>query len=102
MTSQEKAEQFAGKAPPLNQAERDAINALFPAYIFRRSCTNEIWTTCCHQHMVVKDEDMMVTTPEWNFPAVMWEPHQREPRNRWCEPAMPHVECPFCGQPVIV
>ena len=47
MTEQEKAELFAGKAPPLNQAERDAINALFPAYIFRRSRTDEIWTTCC-------------------------------------------------------
>lgn len=102
MTSQEKAEQFAGKAPPLNQAERDAINALFPSYIFRRSCTNEIWTTCCRKHMVVTDEDMMVTTPERNFLAVMWEPHQREPRNRWCEPAKPHVECPFCGKPAIV
>ena len=102
MTSQEKAEQFAGKAPPLNQAEQDAINALFPAYIFRRSCTNEIWTTCCHQHMTVSDKDMMVTTPERNFPAVMWGPHQREPRNRRCESAKPHVECPFCGKPAIV
>ena len=32
----------------------------------------------------------------------MWEPHQREPRNRWCESAKPHVECPFCGKPAIV
>ena len=102
MTSQEKAEQFAGKAPPLNQAERDAINALFPAYIFRRSCTNEIWTTCCHQHMVVKDEDMMVTTPERNFLTVMWEPHQREQRNRWDDAPKPNVRCPLCGRMVIV
>ena len=102
MTSQEKAEQFAGKAPPLNQAERDAINALFPAYIFRRSCANEIWTTCCRRHMVVKDEDMMVTTPERNFPAVMWEPHQREQRNRWDDPPKPTVQCPLCGKMVIV
>ena len=35
------------------------------------------------KHMVVQDEDMMVTTPEQNFPAVMWTPHQREQRNRW-------------------
>ncbi len=102
MTSQEKAEQFAGKAPPLNQAERDAINALFPAYIFRRSCTNEIWTTCCRKHMVVQDEDMMVTTPERNFPAVMWEPHQREQRNRWDDAPKPTVQCPLCGRMVIV
>lgn len=102
MTSQEKAEQFAGKAPPLNQAERDAINALFPAYIFRRSCTNEIWTTCCRKHMVVTDEDMMVTTPERNFPAVMWSPHQREQRNRWDDAPKPTTQCPLCGRMVIV
>ena len=102
MTSQEKAEQFAGKAPPLNQAERDAINALFPAYIFRRSCTDEIWTTCCRKHMVVQDEDMMVTTPEQNFPAVMWTPHQREQRNRWDDAPKPTVQCPLCGRMVIV
>ena len=98
----EKAEQFAGKAPPLNQAERDAINALFPAYIFRRSRTDEIWTTCCRKHMVVQDEDMMVTTPERNFPAVMWEPHQREQRNRWDDAPKPTVQCPLCGRMVIV
>lgn len=102
MTSMEKAEQFAGKAPPLNQAERDAINALFPAYIFRRSCTDEIWTTCCRKHMVVQDEDMMVTTPERNFPAVMWEPHQREQKNRWDDAPKPTVQCPLCGRMVIV
>ena len=102
MTSQEKAEQFAGKAPPLNQAELDAINALFPAYIFRRSRTDEIWTTCCRKHMVVEDKDMMVTTPERNFPAVMWEPHQREQRNRWDDAPKPNVRCPLCGRMVIV
>jgi len=102
VTEQEKAELFAGKAPPLNQAERDAINALFPAYIFRRSRTDEIWTTCCRKHMVVQDEDMMVTTPERNFPAVMWEPHQREQRNRWDDAPKPTVQCPLCGRMVIV
>jgi len=95
-------ERLASKAPPLNQAERDAINALFPAYIFRRSRTDEIWTTCCRKHMVVTDEDMMVTTPERNFPAVMWEPHQREQRNRWDDAPRPTVQCPLCGRMVIV
>lgn len=102
MTEQEKAERFAKSAPPLRDGELEAINALFPTYIFRRSCTEEIWTTCCHEHTTVGIEDMRVTTPERNFLAVMWEPHQREPRNRWCEPAKPHVECPFCGKPAIV
>lgn len=102
MTEMEKAERFAGKAPPLSQAERDAINDLFPAYIFRRSRTDEIWTTCCRKHMTVSNEDMMVTTPERNFPAVMWEPHQREQRNRWENPPRPTVQCPLCGRMVIV
>lgn len=102
MTEQEKAERFAKSAPPLRDGELEAINALFPTYIFRRSCTEEIWTTCCHEHTTVGIEDMRVTTPGRNFLAVMWEPHQREPRNRWCEPAKPHVECPFCGKPAIV
>lgn len=102
MTEQEKAERFAKSAPPLRDGELEAINALFPTYIFRRSCTEEIWTTCCHEHTTVGTEDMRIITPERNFMSVMWEPHQREPRNRWCEPANPHVECPFCGKPVIV
>ncbi len=102
MTEQEKAERFAKSAPPLRDGELEAINALFPAYIFRRSCTEEIWTTCCHEHTVVGTRDMMVSTPERNFMAVMYMAHQREPRNRWDDPAKPSVECPFCGKPVIV
>ena len=98
----ERAERFAQKAPPLNQVERDAINDLFPAYIFRRSHTDEIWTTCCHKHMTVADRDMMVTTPERNFLAVMWEPHQREAKNRWQDAPQPTVQCPLCGKMVIV
>ena len=102
MTDIEKAGRPVRQAPSLNQAEKDAINALFPAYIFRRSCTGEIWTTCCHRHLTVKDEDMMVTTPERNFQEVMWTPHQREPKNRWMDPPQPRVKCPFCGEMVIV
>lgn len=102
MTMREEAERFAKKAPPLSQAELDAINALFPAYIFRRSRTDEIWTTCCRKHMTVESKDMMVTTPERNFPAVMWEPHQREPKNRWQDTPKPTVQCPLCGRMVIV
>ena len=102
MTEQEKAEHFVQKAPPLIQTERNAINDLFPAYIFRRSGTSEIWTTCCHKYMSVEDKDMMVVTPERNFPAVMWAPHQRERRNRWDGEPPPTVQCPLCGRDVIV
>lgn len=102
MTEQEKTERFVKAAPPLRDGEKAAINALFPTYIFRRTRTGEIWTTCCHEHITVGLEDMRVSTPERNFVPVMWEPHQREPKNRWSESATPHVECPFCGKPAIV
>ncbi len=102
MPENNETELFVQEAPPLNQEEMDSINALFPAYIFRRSCTNEIWTTCCHQHMTVSDEDMMVVIPERNFPAIMWEPHQREQKNRWDDVPKPTVQCPLCGEKVIV
>ncbi len=32
----------------------------------------------------------------------MWEPHQREPMNRWNETPKPSMNCPCCGRPVFV
>lgn len=97
MTRQEKAEKFARNAPPLNQAERDSINALFPTYIFRRSRTNEIWTSCCHRHEAL---------PETAWSDVEYElmtaPHQREPRNSYQPAPKENVACPFCGRMAIV
>lgn len=93
----EKAEQFAGKAPPLNQTERDAINALFPTYIFRRSKTNEVWTSCCHRH-----ETLLEATRSKAEYDVLIEPHQREPRNRFEDDPKENVACPFCGRMAIV
>lgn len=97
MTEMEKAEQFARKAPPLSQAERDAINALFPAYIFRRSKTNEVWTSCCHRHETLLEFARCDAEYE-----VLAAPHQREPKNRWENAPKASVECPFCGRPAIV
>ncbi len=95
---QEKAEQFVRKAPPLNQAEMDGINALFPTYIFRRSKTREVWTSCCHRHETLR------SFPEWNSVErdVLTELHQREPKNRWQDSPKPTVQCPFCGRMAIV
>ena len=97
MTRKEEAEQFAQMAPPLNQGERDAINALFPTYIFRRTKTCEIWTSCCHRH-----ETLLERTRSKAEYDVLVEPHQREPRNRWDDPLKETVLCPFCGKPAIV
>lgn len=98
MTRQEEAERFAQKAPPLDQEEQDAINALFPTYIFRRSKTCEVWTSCCHRHETLQPWPMRSEMER----AVLSEPHQREPRNRWDDPPKETVLCPFCGKPAIV
>ena len=97
MTRQEEAEQFAKKAPSLNQTERDAINALFPTYIFRRSKTNEIWTSCCHRH-----ETLLEVTRSQAEYEVLIAPHQREPRNSYQAAPKENVACPFCGRMAIV
>lgn len=98
MSGMEKAGQFAGKAPPLNQAERDAINALFPAYIFRRSKTREVWTSCCRRHETLRPFPGRSREED----AVLAEPHQREPKNRWQGAPKETVRCPFCGKWAVV
>lgn len=102
MTSQEKAERFADKAPSLNQAERDAINALFPAYIFRHSKTDEFWTTCCRQHLTAGYGDGGLRVPDGDLVEVRYADHQRERKNRWENAPKPAAKCPICGKPVIV
>lgn len=97
VTRQEEAKKFADKAPPLNQAERDDINALFPTYIFRRSKTNEVWTSCCHQHDTLLELSRNRVEYE-----VLTAPHQREPRNSFQPAPKENVECPFCGRRAIV
>lgn len=102
MTEQETAERFAGKAPPLNQAERDAINALFPVYIFRRSKTDELWTTCCRKHLMAGYSDDGLRVPDVDLAEVMRASHQREPESSRFYPPAPTVKCPVCGRPAIV
>lgn len=97
MTEQEKAEKFAKMAPPLREGELEAINALFPTYLFRRRKTGEVWTTCCHEHITAG-----MNSGYWDMRRAMWEPHQREPMNHWNEAPKPSMNCPFCGKPVIV
>ena len=100
MTRQEEAERFVKTAPPLNRAELEEINALFPAYIFRRSKTREVWTTCCHRHETLRNR----TAPDMDQReyAVLSESHQREPKNRYQSVPKETVTCPFCGRLAIV
>lgn len=102
MTEMERAKRFAEEAPPLNQEERDAINALFPAYIFRRSCSDEIWTTCCRQHLTAGYGDGGMRVPDNDLMDVRRAPHQREPRKSWENEPRPAVKCPVCGKPGIM
>lgn len=64
-------------APALNQKELEEVNDLFPAYIFRRSRTRELWTSCCYRHEVLPG------SKQWSKEqrAVMMEEHQREKRS---------------------
>ena len=91
-------------APPLRAEDLERINAIYPAYIFRRRKTGEVWTSCCGQHIQVSEADGAA----WE--TVMAAPHHREPEP-WegyvChigavsgQPASKPelVTCPICGQ----
>lgn len=99
MTREAKAAQaFVRSAPKLNKKDEEAFNALFPAYLFRRSATREVWTTCCHRHKKLPLQAKMsqAEIEAWH------NPHQPEPRNSYCPKTKPSMACPFCGAPVIV
>ena len=93
MTNQEKAQKFAKSAPKLSEDERRQINDLFPAYIFRRTKTREVWTTCCGQHVVLGSGE---------HPEIMGAEHQREPNHYNGPRPIPGVCCPFCGRRVVI
>lgn len=91
-----KAEKLVWLAPKLTENEKKQINDLFRAYIFRRSKTGEVWTTCCGVH---KRLDDAVTDREW---ALLTAPHTPAPDFRWGHDAnapnsKARVECPWCG-----
>lgn len=91
-----KEETLVRLAPKLTKDEKKKINALFQAYIFRRSKTGEVWTTCCGVH---KRLDDAVTDREW---ALLTAPHTPAPDFRWGRDAnapnsQARVECPWCG-----
>ncbi len=94
MTSQEKAQRFANAAPQLNKKEMAEINALFPAYIFRRHKTGEVWCTCCQHHGFLGNSvaERYIQMAE----------HQREARSAYDHPPKAVEICPYCHQPVVV
>lgn len=90
------AEKLVRLAPKLTEREKKQINARFQAYIFRRSKTGEVWTTCCGVH---KRLDSAATDREY---ALLTAPHAPAPDVRWGEDknapnSQARVECPWCG-----
>ena len=90
------AEKLVRLAPKLTEREKKQINARFQAYIFRRSKTGEVWTTCCGVH---KRLDSAATDREY---ALLTAPHAPAPDVRWgkdknAPKSQARVECPWCG-----
>ena len=54
MNAKKRTEQLARLAPRLTDRELREINGLFRAYIFRRSRTGEVWTSCCGVHKIIQ------------------------------------------------
>ena len=85
-------------APVLSRDRLWEINALFPAYLFRRRQTREVWASCCGAHGVLPPASELLDAA-----------HTPEPRSvpMRCQPAcvsdppLPPPEpgtCPFCGR----
>lgn len=93
MDEKKRTEQLARLAPQLTDAERRQINGLFPAYIFRRRRTGEVWTSCCgvHKCIVYCENDR-----QWQ---VLEADHAPQPQYRWGKCLNPaesgrRVRCP--------
>lgn len=90
------AEKLVRLAPKLTEREKKQINDRFQAYIFRRSKTGEVWTTCCGVH---KRLDSAATDREY---ALLTAPHTPAPEFSWgrdknAPNSQARVECPWCG-----
>ncbi|MBR2934889.1 MAG: PcfJ domain-containing protein [Oscillospiraceae bacterium] len=99
MDDRKKCEQLASAAPPLTKDNLNALNALFPSFIFRRRRTGEVWCTCCGTHGTLPADS-----------KVMQADHSREPEREryfchmgaWAasapKPLPEPVACPYCGK----
>lgn len=97
MTEREQAERLQKAAPGLRDEDMKGINGLFPAYLFRRSRTGEVWTSCCGRHEILQ-RPAGTEAQRW----LMEAPHTPEAVYRWgrCVNEMDsgaRVLCPWCG-----
>jgi len=103
LNDKQKAENLVKAAPPLTSDELDAINANFRAFIFRRSKTRELWTTCCGRHETVPEEDYSDSVynilaadhhREYEYVPSGWGPGSHS-HKRLGDLFQEH--CPYCG-----
>ncbi len=89
--------------PPFTKKEIEAVNDLFPAYLFRRRKTGEIWTSCCQQYKKLGPAATWTRSEE----LAMEMDHQAEPRghwvgSRWICTEQVKIECPYCRKKAVV
>lgn len=84
---------LARLAPALTDGEKEKINGLFRAYIFRRSETGEVWATCCRRYAKL---DTAATDRERELLQAM---HCPEPRSAYDDSpgTKRRIRCPWCG-----
>jgi len=104
------AEALAASAPKLRDSDIKLINSHFEAYIFRKSKTGEIWTTCCGKNEIISKNK----TTAAKYKGIMTAKHQSETvktmstygHSEYSAP-IPHVyrkytSCPYCGAKALV
>lgn len=91
---------FAAMAPQMTPEVLDALNGQFRAYVFRRSATEEYWTTCCRRHVELKRERTVTA----EMLRIFEEDSTPEPKHRYCwqasmqnERSRQRIKCPHCG-----
>ena len=105
-----RANKLAKAAPPLLESELAEMNKKYRAFIFRRSKTRELWTTCCGRYEVVPKTEFSDSVHK-----IMAAEHHRETGRKVTDNSgwgMYQIiqrrgekyqeECPYCGEPVYV
>lgn len=86
-------------APSLNKEEQKRLNDLFPAYLFRRRKTKEIWCTSCGEHGVLTPGATVLSAEHTKAPGRKRYYCHHGVWSAMPEPAPPEpAACPFCGK----
>lgn len=99
MNVKERAAQMERLAHRPTDRELERVNGIFRAFLFRRSRTREVWTTCCRRHEFIKDN-----TDNACELRILAAPHTPEARSVY-DNSPEHKRrkrCPYCGAEVTV